>query len=396
MSVVEQILDVARWAPSGDNSQPWRFEVRSDEHVVVHAFDTRRHCVYDLEGRASQLSVGALLETIRIAASAHQRAVRIERRGDAPDELPVFDVRLERREGLVADPLCTAIRERSVQRKALRTQALGADVKAQLEASVRSSHDVQWFEGATERLQLAWLAARSAKIRLTIPEAYAVHRAIIEWDAQFSDERVPDQALGADAFTVKSMRWAMASWDRVQFMNRWFGGTLAPRLQLDLVPGLRCAAHFALLARKPPAGIDDYVAAGAAVQRFWLTATRLGLQLQPQYTPLVFAEYSRKGTPFTMVASARQRADRVAVMLARALGAQPAEAAVFLGRLGRGSTATSRSLRLPLDRLRWSGPEQAQGSTEPVRAEARQEPIAVATASAASMPSTAADMMPPA
>ena len=396
MNVVEQILDAARWAPSGDNSQPWRFELRSDDHVVVHAFDTRRHCVYDLEGRASQLSVGALLETIRIAASAHQRVAHIERRTDAPDEHPVFDVRIERREGLTADPLSASIRERSVQRSSLQTQALDTDVKAQLEAAVGSGHSVQWFEGPNERLRMAWLAARSAKIRLTIPEAYAVHRDIIEWDAQFSDERVPDQALGADAFTVRSMRWAMASWDRVKFMNRWFGGTLAPRLQLDLLPGLRCAAHFALIARKPPAGIDDYVDAGAAVQRFWLTATRLGLQLQPQYTPLVFAEYSRKGTPFTMVASARHRADRIAAMLARALGAQPAEAAVFLGRLGRGSAATSRSLRLPLDRLRWSGPEQGQGSADEVRPEARRATIAVATASAASMPSTAADMMPPA
>ena len=26
--VLENILDQARWAPSGDNNQPWRFEVR--------------------------------------------------------------------------------------------------------------------------------------------------------------------------------------------------------------------------------------------------------------------------------------------------------------------------------------------------------------------------------
>ena len=360
MRVVEQILDAARWAPSGDNSQPWRFELRSDRHVIVHAFDTRRHCVYDLEGRASQLSVGALLETIRIAASAHQLAVRIERRADAPEEHPVFDVRLEEREGLRADPLCSSIRARSVQRKALQTQSLGTDVRARLESAVGASHRVLWFEGLNERLRFAWLAARSAKIRLTIPEAYAVHRAIIEWDARYSDERVPDQALGADALTVKSMRWAMTSWERVDFMNRWFGGTLAPRVQLDLIPGVRCAAHFALVARKPPVGIDDYVDAGAAVQRFWLTATSLGLQLQPQYTPLVFAEYSRKGTPFTGVAEARRRADRVAAMLARSLGAKSAEAAVFLGRLGRGSAATSRSLRLPLERLLWSAPEEVR------------------------------------
>ena len=93
MSVVLDILDLARWAPSGDNSQPWRFEILGDDHVRVHAFDTRRDCVYDLEGHASQLSVGALLQTMRIAAGAHQRVARIVRRREAPVEAPVFDVR---------------------------------------------------------------------------------------------------------------------------------------------------------------------------------------------------------------------------------------------------------------------------------------------------------------
>ncbi|MFC6668970.1 hypothetical protein ACFQDL_01750 [Marinobacterium aestuariivivens] len=44
----------------------------------------------------------------------------------------------------------------------------------------------------------------------------------------------------------------MQSWERVAFMNRYLAGTLAPRLQLDLIPGLRCAAHFAIVAPRPP------------------------------------------------------------------------------------------------------------------------------------------------
>src|SRR5437667_416717 len=61
MRIVEQILELARWAPSGDNTQPWRFEVLSDDHFVVHGFDTRDWCIYDIDGRPSQLALGALL-----------------------------------------------------------------------------------------------------------------------------------------------------------------------------------------------------------------------------------------------------------------------------------------------------------------------------------------------
>ena len=353
LSPIEQALDLARWAPSGDNSQPWRFQVLGHDRAVVHAFDTRRHCVYDLEGHASQVSVGAMLETLRIAASAQGRAVEVVRRSEAPDEFPIFDVQLRPSGSAVPDPLHAVIRTRSVQRRPFSRQPLDVAAKARLEAAVSPGYRVAWFEGA-QRRRMAWLAFRSAHIRLTIPEAYAVHRAIIEWDARFSADRVPDQALGADALTVKSMRWAMGSWERVQRMNRWFGGTLAPRLQLELVPGLRCAAHFAIFAPRPSAGIDDHLAAGAAVQRFWLTATALGLQLQPQYTPLVFADYARRGVAFTEDASAQRTAHAVDAMLAARLGSA-ARAAVFMGRVGHGPAPEARSLRLTLDRLRWTG-----------------------------------------
>ena len=350
-----QILDLARWAPSGDNTQPWRFEVRSADHIVVHAFDTRHHCLYDFGGQASQLSVGALLETVRIAASGVGQAAQITRRAGEPDEFPVFDVRLQPAEaGATADPLHAAIRARAVQRKPLSTGRIGAKDKAALAAAVGPNHRVLWFETRTARLRWAWLAARSAKIRLTIPEAYVVHRDVIAWGEQYSDDRIPDQALGASALSLRSMRWALASWRRVRRMNRYFCGTLAPRLELDLIPGVCCGAHFAIVSLHPPAGIDDQLAAGAAVQRLWLMATRLGLQLQPQYTPLVFAAYARQHVAFTASRAAMTRANEVRAALENLLGAEAAAAAVFLGRIGHGPAATSRSLRLPLDQLQWS------------------------------------------
>jgi len=32
---IERILDAAHWAPSGDNAQPWRFEVQTDNRFDV-------------------------------------------------------------------------------------------------------------------------------------------------------------------------------------------------------------------------------------------------------------------------------------------------------------------------------------------------------------------------
>jgi hypothetical protein len=159
------------------------------------------------------------------------------------------------------------------------------------------------------------------------------------------------------------MRWAMASWTRVNRLNRYGAGTLAPRVELDLVPGLACAAHVALVAARPPAGIDDYVAAGRALQRFWLTATRLGLQFQPGYTPVIFARYAREGRAFTASARAMSHAQDVLARLSRLLGAAEAERTVFMGRIGHGPAASARSLRLPLDALILAGASGTRATT---------------------------------
>ena len=354
MRPVERILDLARWAPSGDNTQPWRFEIVSDSHVVVHAFDTRDHCVYDLDGRASQLSVGALLETMRIAATSFGLSSRYVRRPDSPEERPVFDVSLEADSSVAPSELVPFIEARRVQRRAMRPRAIRSDEKARLESSLPSGYRLIWIEGG-RRWALARLLYMSAKIRLITREGFAVHSKVIEWNAKFSEDRIPDQAVGLDPLSTRLMAWAMKDWRRIWFLNTFLAGTVIPRLQLDLLPALACGAHVLILGQNESRAIDDYVGAGAAVQRFWLTATQLGLQQQPEITPLIFSRYFREGTQFTRNAKAARLAARVYHMLGAIVGHDAVRSAVWMGRLGDGPPAESRSLRLPLERLELRG-----------------------------------------
>jgi hypothetical protein len=348
---IAEILELARWAPSGDNTQPWRFEIIDDHHLVVHAFDTRDHCVYDLDGHPSQIAHGALLETLAIAASAHGLRAEFKRSLDSPATHPDYSVDLIPDRALTPDPLLPQIRQRSVQRRPMRTTPLKAAQKQALQDAVGKLYTVRWFEGGPQRWRLAKLMFDNAKLRLTLPEAYPVHRNIIEWNARFSDDKVPDQALGLDAMTLKLMRWVMTSWRRVEFFNTYLAGHLTPRIEMDLVPGLFCAAHFAILAQESPETADDYVDAGRAVQRFWLTATGLGLQLQPEMTPLIFSRYVREARAFSHQPGAMGTAAKLARRLSRQLPDKSMERAVFLGRVGNGRPPVSRSLRLSLERF---------------------------------------------
>ncbi len=351
MRVCEQILELARWAPSGDNTQPWRFEIKSDFEIVVHGFDTRDHCVYDLDGHPSQMALGALLETLCIAATGHGLRAEVRRRTEEPDEKPTFDVHLLADASLKPSPLIPVIAVRAAQRRPMSTNSLTAGQKFALESSVAPDYQVLWFETWAERWRVAKLLFRNAKLRLITPEAYEVHRSVIEWGARFSEDKIPEQAVGVDPLTGKIMRWAMKSWPRVEFMNKWFGGTLMPRVQLDLIPGVACAAHFALAAVKVPRAIDHYVAAGRAMQRFWLEAANQGLWLQPEMTPVIFGRYNRESRIFTTNTEAQLLAAEVASSFTALLGDEYTARAVCFGRIGTGPAPVARSQRLPLSGL---------------------------------------------
>lgn len=354
---LHRILERARWAPSGDNTQPWRFEIPAEGHVVVRGFDTRDHVLYDFDGRASQIAHGALLETLRLAASCEGLRTEWFVRPGCADDAPVYDVRFFADASVEPDPLARYIETRVVQRRPMRTTPLTDAQRAALVDAVGPAFRLRLFERFAERLAVGRLLWANAHIRLTTPEAFEVHRSIIEWNARYSDDRIPDQAVGVDPATAKLMRWVMQSWQRVDFFNRYLFGTVAPRIQLDLLPALGCAAHILLLPPRSPQGIEDYLAAGVAMQRLWLAAEAQGLHLQPEMTPVIFRWYARAGRSFSAHPGIDAAAARLAERFEQLVPAASDDAFMFFCRVGRSATPHARSLRLPLARLLGERPE---------------------------------------
>ncbi len=354
-----RILDLARWAPSGDNTQPWRFDIRSADHLVVYGSDTRHRVVFDLEGHASQLAIGALLESLSIAASGEGRRALVSYRTPEarPDEHPTFDVRFVEEPGLTPDVLLPFLTTRCANRRPLGTRRLSADERTGIEADSAPPdhrfppHRIVWLESGSDKRAMAWIVQRAGRLRLTIPETWAVHRDAIEWNARFSDDRMPDQSLGLPLLVLPLMRWIMRSWPRFSFFSHIPGATIPPRIGLDILPALRSSAHFVLLAPSPPETLEDYLASGRAVCRFWLATTRQALQSQPETTPLIFRSYVRRQIRFSKRPGATEEAQLVAASLEKLIGAEAASRAVFLGRVGRGRPPRSRSLRLSLSAL---------------------------------------------
>jgi hypothetical protein len=215
---------------------------------------------------------------------------------------------------------------------------------------------VVWLEGKL-RSAAAWLNYNFAGPRLAMPETYAALAAAIDPDprARFSHDRMPAMSIPLDPLSRRLMLWALQRAKRLQAVNKLFGTALS-RLQMDLLPGLRCAAHMALIAPWSPCTRADHVAAGRAFQRAWLMAERLGLRLQPEYTAVALSRKSHGGLPLTKVTAIQSQIERLVDEYGALLAPLPTERCLMLARLGDGPPAHARALRLTLGQLTVSSP----------------------------------------
>lgn len=350
-TLIEDILEHARWAPSGDNMQTWRFESKDKNHFIIHGYDTREHCVYDLQGHASQLAIGALIESIAISASNFGHVADFLLRHNSPATNPTIDVTLSQNSSIKTDPLFAYLPTRSVQRRPYKTTPLTDNQIAILEKSVEKNHNLTWVSNGAERWKVALLMFKNGKLRLTLPEAFFTHSTIIEWDDLYSNDKIPAQAIGLDPIATRLMKWALQSWKRIKFLNTYLAGTLLPRIELDLLPSYYCAAHFILVAKQAPKTTQDYLDAGRSLQRFWLTATQLNLQIQPEMTPLIFHGYIKQNIKFTEEKKITKYAQQLSNRFENLFGKNKIQNAVFIGRIGSGKASYSRSLRLSVNKL---------------------------------------------
>jgi len=348
---IDEILNAARWTPSGDNEQPWRFERVGLETVLVHLAPPDPANPYHYrDDEPNVLSLGMLLESIAIAAAQYRR--RMTWMIEAGNRL---SLRIEfAADPLIRpDPLFSVLAQRSVDRTPYRLRPLTNDEREALASAVAGGLLLDWYTSWRMRWRIARLSARATSIRLRAPETYPVHQRIIDWQASLSASRIPSTALGVSGLTRRIIQWALQSFDRRRWLNS-LGGTLSAALEMDFSPILRSSGVFTL--RIPQhldrSDIATILESGRAVQRFWLTAARLGLAVQPELAVLIFAHYGEVQTAL----SADRRVQRDTVRLARAFRDTfelPTSSFVFMGRIGEPvrKVGVSRSLRRPLHDL---------------------------------------------
>jgi len=331
---LDHILDAARWAPSGDNSQPWRFEILSDDQFYIHC-DLEHGNVYQFsKSEPNVLALGMLIEAMAIEAKSWSLGLNWNIVEAGRETIQVFVTLSE--SDAEKDPLGQWMKVRSVDRRSYQKTPLSDDQKQALEGALGTSLKIEWLEKRSEKLKMARLMSIGTAIRLRIREAFEVHRQVIDWSGPFSRTGLPSTATGLAPPLRLLMRWAMKNYGRMRLLTQILKGRWLAALNMDVLPALNSGAFFIIRPRTggfKDVSLEEKIKAGRSIYRFWLEAAQQGLALQPAIAPLCFSRYAQDDIGFTTDRAAEKWAADLLHHMTEAFG--HVDAISFMGRIGR-------------------------------------------------------------
>jgi len=339
------IVAAAIRAPSGDNCQPWHFRFRRNA-VEIELLLDRAASFFDYRNRGSFISMGAVVENIRVQAARLGRDVEVSYPTAA--QTPITKVIFRPSRGMDErwEPRLRALHRRTVNRRPFLPIRIGADKKRQWHVEPVERTEVTVIERGRDIARWARVAYLGDRIRWTHP---VIHRELfssIRWTTEEAAARrtgLELDRLGAGPFAGPIMRF-LQPWPRMSRLAR--GGLDA--LLADQTRALAFCAGALVLVAIGNDRVEDWIRAGEQVQRLWLIAEQQELCVQPLPVALYLDQRYQDEGMANFEPRHRALLEDVRGMLAGLLGERTG---AMLYRVGHGWRMSHPAVRLPEERF---------------------------------------------
>jgi hypothetical protein len=268
--LVVELVTAATMAPSRHNSQPWQFRFEpASQTIDLYADPARMLPVGDPDGRAVHIACGAALFNLRLAATVAGRHPVVRLIPDPVQPLLLATVRLAGPCQAAQDEieLRGVIAVRRTNRSPFSGRAVPPGILAELAEAARIEGAVLHFPDRQETSRLLALAQDAERDQLADP---AYRAELARWAGGERDlEGIPDTVAGpSDPARATPVR--------------------------DFTPARPHPAGYAWFEEEPQLAVlstlcntrADWLRAGQALERAWLTATLRGVAVAPLTQPL--------------------------------------------------------------------------------------------------------------
>lgn len=281
--VMDFILQAGIQAPSGENTQPWIFNV--SENVITVKINPKGDCsFFNIKQRAAILSSGAVLENIKIAATIFGLEADIKyNEGDILSTLEIAKIHFKNTQ-IARDGLFRSIWERCTNRKQYSREKIEPFVFEELK-KITAEYPGFNLSIVEDRKQLKSLQSSLITLGVARTENPLVHeflnhhiRATFEI-AQKEKTGFSLNNLEAGAFGNFVLK-ATKSWKVMNFLNKFgFSRVVSAKVEEGII---NCGACILLTA--PNNSPLNYVKGGQVLERIWLKLAEMGVATQPMTT----------------------------------------------------------------------------------------------------------------
>ena len=276
---IKKIIEDGIQAPSGENCQPWRFVIRGNTLSVFNIPEADLS-IYNSKQHGSYIAHGALIENIRLSAGTRGYSIEISLFPDESDESHVGNIVFSK---TVAheDLLYSSIHNRTTNRKQFTGEKLSAHEKQALTLAVMSNphHDLVVVDNNAHLPALGHALAAHERILFEHKSMHSFFYDHILWDKK--DEHK------AGGFYIETLEFLPHQLGAVKLFKSWFMLSLLNKIlgvskMISKDNGKKYAESGSLVAITMSGTTkSDYVYLGMQMERFWLTATKLGLAVHP-------------------------------------------------------------------------------------------------------------------
>jgi hypothetical protein len=343
-SDIEKIIADGVHAPSGENCQPWRFEV-TDNRVSVYNLPDADQSLYNSKQKGSHIAHGALLENLVISGQHYGYATSVTLFPETIDETHIADV-IFSKEQTNAHPLYEVIHKRCTNRKNYTGETLTAEQKEALRKAVESD--------SQNKLVLIDDEAGVKKAGA----ALGIHEQVLFENKHLHDFfyshllwNLEDEHKSG-GFYFKTLEFLPHQLGPVKLFKKWaLLSFLNPILKVSKMIGKENGEKYGksgTIGVITMTGSDkkDYVEVGRLVQRMWLTSELHHLALHPCNGIAYLNEYIHDSEAGVFSKNDTALLQRAHSELMHTFGTGNDKHA-FTFRIGKAESPSARAKRLP-------------------------------------------------
>jgi len=347
--IITEILNIAVKAPSGDNTQPWRFVVNKNI-IFIH----KRSIEGDSNWGNYNLLIthGTLIENINIAANQFGYSTELAFLPDPNDPTLTATITLQADSSIdtnLNESLFKAIKNRVTNRYPYKKQPLTSEEKTTLTSSILHTPNarVVFIEDKKTIRQISDSVVTQIKVFFSNKSLHEDFFTRLRWSkksSEISSTGLPADTLALDPITILSMRFVLSFWPIMKFLNLfWFSSIIAMIEKWRRYN--KSAAYLAFIVPKQEMTPITPLQAGQDVERIWLTASNIDLALQPTSAILLMEHAIMDKSGFPTSSDQNKLINESYLNIHKYCGASTDESVLWLMRVGHSTRVASHSPR---------------------------------------------------